>query len=335
MTISDIETVLKKVGYTNFKNKTANRLAILSDGDRVSVLKNVAQIFSNAGAVYNPSYKTPIVGGRGGNQVSSIGVVEIGDKIVFTRPASRQGKQSAGIGNEIAFVNGINKYLDSGYGPFYTITVVLQSPGKKITIDNVLIAESAGSDTAGRKKSDVNLIRLNAPAYRISLKKSNAEFWESADTIYGNQAVSILEKLQNDGDLQLSRVGNRIDFGPGITGVAIPTTDQEKTNFIFGSDILGNGAVVKQTFSGDNHFIWDDRNLILTVNCVKLYDNLQQIKVSSEDPFILIRKDSSRTAGLGGRKDFAGLRVQAVYKSRISGGVKVFPRNKFLGIIPP
>jgi hypothetical protein len=43
----------------------------------------------------------------------------------------------------------------------------------------------------------------------------------------------------------------------------------------------------------------------------------------------VIRKDSSRTAGLAGNKNYAGLRVQAVYKSRITGNVKVFPRGKF------
>lgn len=333
MTIPEIELVLRKLGYTNFKNKTANRIAILVDGDRGAILRQVEQIFKSKGAIYKPNYQTPIVNGKGGNQVSSLGVVDIGDKIVFTRPASRQGNKSAGIGNEIAFVNGINKYLDTGYGAFHTITVVFTGSGRTIVVDNVLIAEAAGSDTAGRKKSDVNLIRLNAPTFRVSLKKSTAEFWESADTIYGSQAVSILESLEQQGEIQIKRIGNRVDFGSSISGIAIPTTDAEKTNFVFGSDILGNGAIVKQTFSGDSHFTWDENNLILKVNCVKLYDNLTQIKSSSEDPYILIRKDSSRTAGLAGRKDFAGLRVQAVYKSRLTGNVKLFPRSKFAGLI--
>lgn len=333
MTISEIELDLRKLGYINFKNKTANRIAILVDGDRSAVLRKVVEIFKDKGAVYNPSYQTPLINGKGGNQVSSLGVVEIGDKIVFTRPASRQGNKSAGIGNEIAFVNGINKYLDTGYGAFHTITVVFSGSGRTITVDKVLIAEAAGSDTAGRKKSDVNLVRLNAPTFRVSLKKSTAEFWESADTIYGAQAVSILETLEQQGEIKIKRIGNKVDFGSSISGIAIPTTDAEKTNFVFGSDILGNGAIIKQTFSGDNHFVWDENNLILKVNCVKLYDNLTQIKSSSEDPYILIRKDSSRTAGLAGRKDFAGLRVQAVYKSRLTGNVKLFPRSKFAGLI--
>lgn len=331
MTIPEIELILRKLGYTNFKNKTTNRIAILTDGDRAGVLRRVAEIFKDKGAVYKPNYQTPLINGRGGNQVSSLGVVDIGGKIVFTRPASKQGNKSAGIGNEIAFVNGINRYLDTGYGAFHTITVIFSGSGKTIVVDNVLIAESAGSDTAGRKKSDVNLIRLNAPTFRVSLKKSTAEFWESADTIYGSQAVSIIEFLENSGDIKIIRTGNKVNFEPGVTGVAIPTTDDEKRNFVFGSDILGNGAVVKQTFSGDSHFIWDENNLTLKVNCLKLYDNLNQVKSSSEDPYILIRKGSDRS--LGGRKDFTGLRVQAVYKSRLTGNIKLFPRSKFAGLI--
>ena len=139
--------------------------------------------------------------------------------------------------------------------------------------------------------------------------------------------------MEQQGEIKIKRIGNKVDFGSSISGTAIPTTDAEKTNFVFGSDILGNGAIIKQTFSGDSHFTWDENNLILKVNCVKLYDNLTQIKSSSEDPYILIRKDSSRTAGLAGRKDFAGLRVQAVYKSRLTGNVKLFPRSKFAGLI--
>lgn len=331
MTITEIELELKKSGYLNFKSKTVNRIAILSYGDRSEVLRKVAEIFKDKGAIYNPNYQTPIINGKGGNQVSSLGVVQIGDKIVFTRPASMQGNNSPGIGNEIAFINGINKYLDTGYGIFHTITVVFYASGMTIPVNNVLIAESTGSDTAGRKKSDVNLIRLNAPTFRVSLKKSTSQFWESADRYYGSQAVSIVESLEKSGDISLVRTGNQVNFGPGITGIAIPTTDDEKENVVFGSDILGNGAIVKQTFSGNTHFTWDENNLILKVNCLKLYSNINQIKCSSDDPYMLIRRGSDRS--LGGRKDFTGLRVQAVYKSRLTADIKQFPRSKFTGLI--
>jgi hypothetical protein len=331
MTIGEIELKLRKLGYTNFKNKTSNRISIVVDGDRSAVLRKVAEIFKDQGAIYNPNYQTPVVNGRGGNQLSSVGVVKIGDKIVFTRPLSKQGNKSAGVASEISFVNGVNKYLDTGYGAFHTITVIFNGSGRTIVVDNVLIAEYVGSKTSDGKKSDVNLIRLNAPTFKISLKKSNAQIWESATSSYGFKASSIIDSLEKSGDIKLIRTGTQVKFAPGITGVAIPTSDSEKTDFIFGSDILGNGAVVKQTFLGDNHFIWNEEKLILTVNCLKLYDSLSQIKYSNEDPFILIRTASDRS--LDGSEYYKGLRVQAVYKSRLVGSVKQFPRSKFNGII--
>jgi len=331
MTIGEIELKLRKLGYTNFKNKTSNRISIVVDGDRSAVLRKVAEIFKDQGAIYNPNYQTPVVNGRGGNQLSSVGVVKIGDKIVFTRPLSKQGNKSAGVASEISFVNGVNKYLDTGYGAFHTITVIFNGSGRTIVVDNVLIAEYVGSKTSDGKKSDVNLIRLNAPTFKISLKKSNAQIWESARSSYGFKASSIIDSLEKSGDIKLIRTGTQVKFAPGITGVAIPTSDSEKTDFIFGSDILGNGAVVKQTFLGDNHFIWNEEKLILTVNCLKLYDSLSQIKYSNEDPFILIRTGSDRS--LDGSEYYKGLRVQAVYKSRLVGSVKQFPRSKFNGII--
>jgi len=331
MTIGEIELKLRKLGYTNFKNKTSNRISIVVDGDRSAVLRKVAEIFKDQGAIYNPNYQTPVVNGRGGNQLSSVGVVKIGDKIVFTRPLSKQGNKSAGVASEISFVNGVNKYLDTGYGAFHTITVIFNGSGRTIVVDNVLIAEYVGSKTSDGKKSDVNLIRLNAPTFKISLKKSNAQIWESARSSYGFKASSIMDSLEKSGDIKLIRTGTQVKFAPGITGVAIPTSDSEKTDFIFGSDILGNGAVVKQTFLGDNHFIWNEEKLILTVNCLKLYDSLSQIKYSNEDPFILIRTGSDRS--LDGSEYYKGLRVQAVYKSRLVGSVKQFPRSKFNGII--
>ena len=41
------------------------------------------------------------------------------------------------------------------------MTIVLKSPGKEIIIPQALIAESAGTDTKGRKKSDVNILTLS------------------------------------------------------------------------------------------------------------------------------------------------------------------------------
>ena len=334
LTIQEIETRLKKMGFNRFKVKTSKRISILSN-DRMTDLRKIEAEFWDQNAKYNAEYKTPIVNGRGGNQVSSIGVVEVGDKIVFANPASRQGTKSAGIENEDNFVNGINKYLDQAYGAFYTITIVLKAPGKEIKIPQALIAESAGTDTAGRKKSDVNILTLSGDTFRVSLKKANAEFWESADKIYGAQAKNMLLELNRRGLIELGRDAKGTTLGKGVSGVAMQTSDAEATNFVFGSDILGQGCVLKQTFTSSTSpsFSFDEKTNTLTITAKNIYQTLGDLRNTTEEPYILIRRDSSRTAGLAGDKMFSGLRVQAVYKARISGGVKSFTRNQFSGIL--
>ena len=124
--------------------------------------------------------------------------------------------------------------------------------------------------------------------------------------------------------------------GNGVSGVAIPTTDAEATNVIFGSDILANGgAVLKQTFMSAQspNCSWDPVSQTLTITGTKLYTQLSQVRGTDEEPVILIRRDSSRQAGLGRDRNWKGLRVLVVYRSRITGGVRRFTREEFRGIL--
>ena len=66
--------------------------------------------------------------------------------------------------------------------------------GKSITVKGVTEAISAGADTKGRKKSDVNLLS-NGKAIPLSLKKGNAAYWESADTMWGDKADALVDQL--------------------------------------------------------------------------------------------------------------------------------------------
>lgn len=335
MTTSDIERVLKTFGYKQFKGKTANRIAIVTDEDRASVLQKVAGIFASENGQYIPDYTTP-----SGARISSAGVVLVGkgatQRIVYVKPASKQGKKSAGLGNESNFINGINKYLDeAGLDAFYTINIKFVAPGKTVEVNNVVIAEGAGEDTKGRKKSDVNLVRLGAQPFPISLKKDSAEYWESADTLYGAQAETIVSSLESAGQLIYDRNKQKIfedAAGKGFTGLAVNLTNAEKTNFVFGSDLLGSGIVVKGTYASATspQFSFNKETGTLTVKASKIYQSLDDINRSDEEPFILIRKDSTRTAGLNKNKQYSGLRVLAAYKKRVSSGsVKMLNRNQF------
>jgi len=338
---TEIESRLRTAGYTRFKDRTRTRVCVLADGDRVAILRAIESLFFEEGATYNPDYRTPVVrrGNRttGGNQVSSLGVVQVGDFLVYTAPASRQGGGSAGLGNENNLIACINNHLVRGTGTNESISIALVQGSRSVVINDVIRADSVGTQTAGRAKSDVNLVKVDGTVFPISLKQNNAQMWESADTLFGDRAKDVLSQLSRTGRIQLSRnASGDVIFGNGVSGVAIPTTDDEATNVIFGSDILANGgAVLKQTFMSAQspNCSWDPVSQTLTITGTKLYTQLSQVRGTDEEPVILIRRDSSRQAGLGRDRNWKGLRVLVVYRSRITGGVRRFTREEFRGIL--
>jgi len=336
-TIYNIERQLIKSGYSEFKNKTRNRIAIVTDRDRSEVMQEVANLLQPLGAKYIEDYTTPK-----GARISSVGVVVVGNepnlKVIYTKPKFNQSKRAPGSGNESNFINGINKYLDkSGYGYFHTITIkfVAKNNRKVLEVGDVLIAENVASDTMGRKKADVNLVRLNQPPFPISLKQDDSVFWESADTLLGKQAEIILSTLDGSGEIIYDKKQQKVFIGSDnnkYTGLSIPLSKEEKTDAVFGSDILGNGAIIKGTYPTalSEKFSFDEKLGVLTIKTSRIYETLNEINRSDEEPYLLIRKDVSRTAGINRNRKYSGLRVIASYKNRVtSGAVKILDRERF------
>ena len=317
--ISTIELKLRKLGYNTLKNISSKRTAILTNQSRIPLLQEVAKQFEEEGAQYIPEFTT-----ASGSLVSSSGVVKIGDLIILAKPLSRQGGGSAGLDNEDALVKEVQEYITKeGWA---SIAVHFVAGGKTIKVPGVRGVQSVGSDTANRKKSDVNLLTDSGP-FPISIKKTNAEYWESADRIWGAKAKVALDFLAQQGDIELVEQGGIYTFGKNVTGVAIPATDDERTNFVFGADLLGRGIVVKQTFSNST-FSWDEEKGILQVRCKKIFQTLNDVKNGDEDVYLFIRKDRTR------RNPYPGMRVLATYKSRVSSSsIKTFPRRKFGSLI--
>lgn len=316
--ISTIELKLRKLGYTSLKHISGTRTAILTDKPRIPLLEQVAQQFQEEGAQYIPNFTT-----KSGSLISSSGVVQIGKILILAKPASRQGGGSAGLDNEDRLVREIQKYLAEGWA---SITVNFSAGGKNIPVRGVTGVQSVGSDTANRKKSDVNLITQSG-AFPISIKKTNAEYWESADRIWGQKAKVALDFLVQQGDIELIQSGGIYTFGNNVTGVAIPANDAERQDFVFGGDLLGRGIVVKQTFSNST-FWWDEETGILNVTCNKIFQTISDVKNGNEDVYLFIRKDRTR------KNPYPGMRVLATYKSRVSSGsIKTFPRKKFGSLI--
>jgi hypothetical protein len=248
-----------------------------------------------------------------GGKVAPDGKSVTADGITYeVKPASMQGSTSSGVTNELNLVNAIN-YVIKQNGRGNPINIVFKAGTKKYTIKNATGAVAAGSDTAGRKKSDVNITTQtgNRP---ISLKQDNAEYWESADTLWGKNALPYLQKLLADKKVKLIPQGGGDVFAS--PNFAVEATDAEKKDVVFGSDILiYKGAVITRTFVGED-FSWDGATNTLTIGCSSIITQLTDIP-STKEVWFLIRNASNRKSIPG----YSGLRVMAAYSSRINANV--------------
>jgi hypothetical protein len=243
---------------------------------------------------------------------STLGYIEYKNAKIVVRPAGKQGVESAGIKNEQNLIDKINEFVKE-VGPL-DITFVGDN-GVSITAKAVTEAAGVGRDTAGRKKSDVNLLS-NGKAVPISIKKRTAEYWESADTYFGDLADKVLTKLIKEkqidvlpieGEFRPSDGKQKIRIKPEV---AVETTDEQTADLVFGSDLLaGQGGVIKETFE-DEHYTLRANNLTVTCDVVikDPKDIPDRMKV-----FMLVRnsKDRNRPSS-----PYPGTKVQAAYASR-------------------
>lgn len=299
MTLDDIEAGLKEMGYTSLKKDTGRTISILTDENRVKVLENVAAKMKNLGAKYDPDKGS-----------SSIGAVVVGIYTIKARPASKQGKKSAGLDNEDTMIDNIKMFTKTG-----PMTVKITDGLKSYTYKDVVDIEEVGRDTTNRKKADVRLVIENGTKIPISIKKDNAEMWESADSYWAPVAKRIVDKLEATAEIQIQKTGSVFKMTPNL---GIKANNREKKAVVFGSDLLGKGFVVVRTFRSSDFKMNGD---ILEVKVTKIIDQMKDLKGTS-DIFFLIRNDSSRR----GSKIRPGLRVLAVSATRINRNVKVVER---------
>jgi hypothetical protein len=308
--VSDtIVSALAQLGYKDVRRDSGNTVSVyVPSAERINTIKIISSALN--GAEYNPNMPGSSIGG----------ILYLGGKIKV-KPAGGAGIQSAGLENEQHLIDTINKFVNQ-VGPL-TLTFIGDN-GSKVTAKNVTQAIGVGKDIASRKKSDVNVMS-NGKLLPISIKKSNAEYWESADTFFGDQADQIVDKLTASGAVTLTPIEKQTPDGRQKVSikpeVAVKATDEQSLDVVFGSDILaGGGAVVKDTFS-DEHYTLKGNHLTVTADLViaKPEDIPENMKV-----YFLIRNDSSRNRP--GSK-YPGLRVLGSYASRVKNALKVDPAN--------
>jgi hypothetical protein len=298
LTYDALISLLNSIGYTNIKKLSNVSVAILTNDNRIKTIEGIVKKLH--GAVYDPT-PTP---------KSSIGLIRFKSFSITVKPASRQGTASAGVENEVMLVNFINSATKNG-----PMNVIFKGKNKTFEVVGCVKATSVGSDTSGRKKADVILWDKKQKQYPISIKKDNAEVWESADSYFSQEATRIIEKAVKNGTTKLEYYDTYFKIEPNI---AVQATQQEKRDVVFGTDIEGKGCIVTKTFRTDSFKQIEDT---IVIDCSHIITNISDV-VGDKDVMFLIRNDKTRKS----IKAYPGIRVLAAYAKRINPNVKVVNR---------
>jgi hypothetical protein len=306
---NDIESVLRKNGFENFK-VSGNKLQVLvqiPDGSKKEVfrkatLQNILQILKKSFPKSGVQYSNDAT-------LSSIGGVVFSDSPVkvLVKDLGKQGDKSAGVANEIELAGIISSMIEK-YGS--ANVKFIDERNKVLALDDVTEVEVAGRDTGGRKKADV-VLKSETDRLPISIKKVNADMWESADNLFGARAKSILEKLVKEKVVKLTKIKERngIPVYALSKEIVMEPTEEEAMQAIFGSDINPKGGIVIQTFTPE-HFQQKDNNI--TINCKAVIASKDDIP-ESHVMYWLLRNDSDRNSKSLG---IAGIRPLGVTMQR-------------------
>ena len=288
----------------NFFHDAANRVTLLTDEPRTSMMKKLMDL----GLERDVNIKGSTQGG-----VRSPEGIE-----VIVKPLSGQGKKSSGKVNEDAFENLINSKVEEYGGP---ITVILKSSNKNIKLPNVSQAKDVSATDANTfNKADIQLLDLSNKTPKIianiSLKKRNAIRWESSKTrpIGGiNISKEFIDKVGKIGTedevgkfenvvlYPLERQGKYKLYNPitnKILSKVIITNIPENVwkMVIFGNDIPKT-IVVKETFEdGYNDYTFE--NGVLTLNCYAIYTEAKDVEGSFDEPIFAFSNHIGQSYGI-------------------------------------
>jgi hypothetical protein len=306
----EIDSVLKKNGYTDIK-VNGNALGVMvqipdgakKDAFRKSILDNLLVILQKSFPKSTPTINSD-------PRLSSIGGIVFSDSAVrvLVKDLGIQGDQSAGVANEVEMASMLQSVIEK----YSSANVTFVDPrGKSLVIKDCTSVNVAGRDTANSKKADV-VLSSSEGSLPVSIKKLNAEAWESADNLFGSKAREIIDKLVDDGLVKLKKLDKTRDGEPVYAlskEIVIEPTEQEAVRAIFGSDLNPNGGVVIQTFKPE-HFVQKGNSV--TVECHAVITNKEDIPESHLMVWLL-RNDSTRN---GGSLGVAGIRPLGVTLTR-------------------
>jgi hypothetical protein len=213
----------------------------------------------------------------------------------------------AGVVNEDLIISVIQKAL----AKVYPLTISFVSDNNTFTLEGISEVVNRSRDSSLRKKADLVLLCSQMHEYPISLKRDDAGFWESADSLLGEKFKNILETAMANDKVTLTFDAKSGNYS--ITPQIVCRANKEDAeNVIFGADILPNGGVIKRTFTKGDFSLEGN---MLTITCSAIYRSLSDIEDTNDYPYFFLKNSQSRNCKTLGYK---GLRPYALTKSRVT-----------------
>ena len=309
----ELEQKLRDNGFSDLK-VSGNKITVLTqipDGQkklefRIALLQEILDNLKIELKQYDPQYSNDA------SLKSSIGGIVFPNSPlhIVVKDSGKQGEKSAGVANEIELGSLIQSVIEK----FGSANVAFTDPrGVKLTIENANEVEIAGRTTAGRRKADV-VIKSPNSRLPISIKKVNADMWESADSLFGQRAKQVIEKLVDEGVVELKQI-KQLKGNPVYQlskEIVMEPTEEEALQAIFGSDINPEGGIVIQTFKPE-HFKQDGNNIDVDAHAVII--NKDDIPESHVMYWILRNDETRNSKSLG----IPGIRPLGVTAKRALG----------------
>jgi hypothetical protein len=303
----ELEQLIAQAGYET--RKSGNKLAVFVQIPAKAKKNEFRQlVFQDLLAMLEQ--QVPELGPHSGvdAKISSLGYIGFsGDPTkIVVKDLGAQGANSAGVANEAELAN----ILQSMVERFQSIDVEFKDPrGKTLKLNDVTEIELVGKDVADRKKADV-VLKSGSKSLPISLKKLDAETWESADTMFGKKAREIIDDLVDKGIVTLKKLPG--DDGYALSKeIVVEPTEEEAMDAIFGTDINPKGGIVIQTFKPE-HFIQEENKI--TVDCHAVIKTKQDIPESHLMVWLLRNNAGrlSKSLGIRGIRPMASVLTRAI-----------------------
>jgi hypothetical protein len=305
-----VQQVLTKFGYEDLKIKGNLVAVVVQIPEKVKKDEFRKKILADIATAFNKAYPQTKAQVAQNVKISSIGVVSFPGSpvIIGVKDVGKQGDKSAGVANEFELAAMIQSVVEK-HG-FANVTFV-DPRGKSISINQATSVDVSGRAAGGRnkeggvKKADV-VLRSAGKNLPISIKKLDAEAWESADNLFGHKAREIITRLQDEGYIKLAK--SQDDTGRVYytlnKEIVVEPTPEEALTAVFGEDLNPQGGIVIQTFKPE-HFVQENANI--TVQCHAVIQTRDDIPESHLMVWLL-RNDKTRNSkslGIPGIKPMA------------------------------